>query len=95
MTVGFQTTSTWLAYIGDYNFLDASGWLFAISIVVIVTASLLTPPPREDQIKGLTYASVRESGGKLHQGVTSFDIGLTILVLSLILGMYLYFSFWI
>ncbi len=85
----------WLAYIGDYNFLYASGWLFAISIVVIVTASLLTPPPREDQIKGLTYASVRESGGKLHEGVTSFDIGLTILVLSLVLGMYLYFSFWI
>ena len=85
----------WLAYIGDYSFLYVSGWLFLISLIIISGVSLLTPPPRAEQIDGLTYASIRADGGKLHEDVTWFDITLTIVVLGLVVGMYLFFSFWI
>lgn len=85
----------WLAYIGDYNFLYVSGWLFLISLIIISGVSLMTPPPKAAQIDGLTYASIRKDGGKLHEDVTWFDISLTIVVLGLVLGMYLFFSFWI
>jgi len=35
----------WFVYIGEYNFMYASGWLLAISVVVIVLVSLLSKPP--------------------------------------------------
>ncbi|MBT5185674.1 MAG: sodium/solute symporter, partial [Kordiimonadaceae bacterium] len=89
------SSSPILAFIGDYSFLYASGWLFLISLITIISISLLTPPPRADQIDGLTYASITKDGGKLHEDVTWFDISLTIVVLGLVLGMYLFFSFWI
>jgi len=44
---------TLLPFIGNYNFLYASGWLLAISAFVVVAMSLMTPPPSEEQIKNL------------------------------------------
>lgn len=85
----------WLAYIGDYNFLYSTGWLFAISMVVITVLSLFTAPPSAEKTDDLTYSSIREKGGKLSEGVTSFDIGLSAVVIGLVVVMYLYFSFWL
>jgi len=86
----------WLVYIGNYNFLFATGWLMLISIAAIVGVSLVTAPPNYEQIVGLTYATAtpeqkkerRESWGLL-------EVLITVVVLGLVLGLYLYFSFWL
>jgi SSS family solute:Na+ symporter len=86
----------WLVFVGQYNFLFASGWLLLISILVIVGVSLLTAPPNYEQIAELTYATAtaeqkkenRESWGLV-------EVLMTVVVLGLVLGMYLYFSFWL
>lgn len=90
------TSPDWLVGIGQYNFLFASGWLLLISIVAIVGVSLVTAPPDYKRIAELTYATAtpeqrkenRESWGLV-------EVLMTVLVLGLVLGLYLYFSFWL
>ena len=85
-----------MATLGDFNFLYFSGVLFAISVIVIVTASLLTPAPLDEQIQGLTYASVTaEEKRENRANWNRIDVILTCVVLGLVAGMYLYFSFWL
>jgi SSS family solute:Na+ symporter len=85
-----------LAAIGDFNFLYATGILFAASAVLIVAASLLTPPPVAEKTRGLTYGSIHtESAEEIRK---SWDLGNKLMVttiLVLVLGLYLYFSFWL
>jgi SSS family solute:Na+ symporter len=85
-----------LASIGDFNFLYASGVLFAVSILIIVTASLLTAPPPLEKVRTLTYGGIHdEAGDEIRQ---SWDLGNKLmagLILVLVGGMYLYFSFWL
>jgi solute:Na+ symporter, SSS family len=83
----------WLAAIGDFNFLYASGVLLLVSVVVITAVSLLTAPPAREKLEGLTYAMLDKKD--IRASVKPFDIGLTGVTLSLVLGMYLYFSFWL
>ena len=85
-----------LVYVGEYNFLYATGWLTLISIIVIVGVSLLTAPPNKEQIVGLTYAtSTPEQRKESRESWNYIDVLGTVLVLGLVLGMYLYFSFWL
>lgn len=85
-----------LAQIGDYNFLFASGWLLAISVVVIVVVSLLSKKPSEEQIVGLTYATAtKEQKRENRQSWNKWDVIFSGVVLGLVLAMYLYFSFWL
>ena len=83
----------WLAAIGDFSFLYASGVLLLISIAVVVMGSFLTPAQNEDTVKGLTYASLDRA--EIRATVEKKDIWLTVVTLLLVLGMYLYFSFWL
>lgn len=67
-----------------------------ISILVIITVLLLTPPPKADKIVDLTYATaLPEQKNENRQSWNYVDVIGTIVVLSLVLGMYLYFSFWL
>ena len=85
-----------LAWIGDFNFLYATGVLFALSAIIMVIASFLTPPPPPEKLHGVTYGSVhRESHEEI---VKSWDAGnklMVVLIVGLVLGLYLYFSFWL
>jgi SSS family solute:Na+ symporter len=83
----------WLAAIGDFNFLYATGVLFVISIIVVIGVSLLSKPQDEATLEGLTYASIDKE--EVRSSVEMFDIILTVVVLALVVGMYLYFSFWL
>jgi len=90
------TSPDWLVFVGQYNFLFASGWLLLISIVVIVGMSLLTAPPKYEQIAELTYATATPEQKKENReswGLT--EVLMTCVVLGLVLGLYLYFSFWL
>jgi SSS family solute:Na+ symporter len=86
----------WLAAIGNFNFLYATGVLFAISAVVMIVASFLTPAQAEEKIRGLTYGSVHQIAGE--EIKQSWDLGNKVmvgLILVCVLGMYTYFSFWL
>ena len=86
----------WLVYVGQYNFLFASGWLLLISIVAIVGVSLLTAPPKYEQIVGLTYATATpEQKKERRESWGLVEVLMTVVVLGLVLGLYLYFSFWL
>jgi len=86
----------WLVYVGQYNFLFASGWLLLISIVVIVGVSLLTAPPKYEQIVDLTYATATpEQKKECRESWGLVEVLMTVVVLGLVLGLYLYFSFWL
>ncbi|MBW1790747.1 MAG: sodium/solute symporter, partial [Deltaproteobacteria bacterium] len=90
------TEPGWIVAIGEYNFLFASAWLFGISVVIIVIASLLTKKPDPAQISGLTFATATKKDKKeTRASWNRWDIIGTTVVLSLVLGIYLYFSFWL
>jgi len=82
-----------LAVIGDFNFLYFSGFLFFFSILVVTGVSLLTSPPPDEKICDLTYGSIDRKA--IRATVGKFDIALTVVVLALVVGIYLYFSFWL
>ncbi|MBX3751318.1 MAG: sodium:solute symporter [Opitutaceae bacterium] len=82
--------------IGSYNFLYASGWLLLLSVVVVVGVSLTAPPPDAKQIEGLTYRSItpQQAAENRASWGTAEVVG-TAGVLALVLGIYVYFSFWL
>ena len=82
--------------IGSYNFLYASGWLFLISIVIVVGVSLATPPPNAAQIEGLTYSAITpEQREENRASWGTPEVVATAGVLALVFGIYVYFSFWL
>jgi SSS family solute:Na+ symporter len=84
-----------LAWIADFNFLYFSSVLFVICVAIVIIASLATPAPRTEQIKGLTYGSLTpQDRAEIRASWNAVDVGLTLLVAGLVFGMYLYFSFW-
>jgi len=90
------TSPGWLVYIGEYNFLFATGWLLLLSIVTIVGVSLLTAPPKYEKIAELTYATATpEQKKESRESWGLFEILMTVIILGLVLGLYLYFSFWL
>ena len=85
-----------LAAIGDFNFLYATGVLMLISVIVMVVVSLMTPEPTEEQPRGLTYGSIHPPAEDEIKG--SWDFGNKLmagLIILLVGGMYTYFSFWL
>lgn len=90
------TQPGWLVYIGEYNFLFATGWLLLISSLVVVIVSMLTAPPNYEKIKDLTYSTATaEQKKEVRESWGITEVLMTIVVLGLVLGMYLYFSFWL
>jgi len=82
-----------LAAIGDMNFLYFSGVLFLISVVTIILASLTATAPDPERIRGLTFSSLDRKA--VRDSWDTRDIAATAVVLGLVAGIYIYFSFWI
>lgn len=82
--------------IGQYNFLYASGWLFLISVITVVGASLTAPAQSAASIAGLTYNSLTPTEAAENRASWGWqEVAGTGAVLALVLGIYLYFSFWL
>jgi solute:Na+ symporter, SSS family len=82
--------------IGAYNFLYASGWLLMSSVVVVVVGSWLTAPPTDEQTSGLTYGSITpEQAAENRASWGGAEVWATGVVLALVIGIYVYFSFWL
>jgi SSS family solute:Na+ symporter len=87
-----------LAAVADFNPYYATGVLMLVSAAIIVVASLVTPPPPEDKVRGLTWGSVHHDPAAEAEIKASWDIGNVVMgtaILVCVLGMYLYFSFWL
>lgn len=81
---------------GTINFLYYSGMLFLVSVIVVVVASLTAPAPAPASIAGLTYSEItKEQHDETRRSIGMADILGTIVVLGMVLGIYLYFSFWL
>jgi len=89
---GKEPTSL-LNQIADFNFLYASGVLFAATVFLVVLVSNLTAPPREENVKGLTWQSIDKK--MVRDSWSTIDLITTAIVLGCVLAIYGYFSFWI
>ena len=85
-----------LGSIGAFNGYYFAGVLFLISVILIIGISLLTDAQPEAQIAGLTFGSVTAEHRAEDQASVGWPDYLgTAVVLGLVLGIYLYFSFWL
>jgi len=92
---GIIASGGFLAAVANLNFLYASGWLFVMSILVIVGASLTAPPQPVEEIAGLTYGGFTpQAEEEKRQSWGTADIAASVGVMGLVVGVYLYFSFW-
>ena len=82
-----------LAYIGDINFLYFSGMLFLFCSIFICAVSYRTEPPNQSNLDGLTYHTMDKE--LIRESWDRKDVFATGVILSLVLAIYLYFSFWI
>lgn len=93
---GKRETPEFLAAAGDFNFLYFSGVLFGVSLLIVIVVSLLTPRPSLQQIAGLTFATTSPQDRQMNRANWNrWDVLLTGLILVLLAGIYLYFSFWL
>ena len=90
---GKNKTPALLATIGDFNFLYFSSVLFLICVTTCIVASLGGERPDRDCIKGLTFGSLDRAAVRASWDFK--DVVATAVVLSLVAGLYLYFSLWL
>jgi SSS family solute:Na+ symporter len=96
VTSGAAVNDGFVGAVGSFNAYYFSGVLFLFSVVLVVLVSLMTPPPSDAQVAGLTYSSVtpkQQAENRASYGTP--DIVGTVIVLGLVLAVYLYFSFWL
>ncbi len=79
-----------------FNFLYYSGVLLLVSTVIIIAASLTAPAQDPKSISGLTYSAISpEDRAEIRASWNKWDVIATAFVLSLVVGFYTYFSFWL
>jgi SSS family solute:Na+ symporter len=84
------------ANIAAFNFLYYSGVLLVISVIVVVGLSLLTEAPGEEKTKGITWGGLSaEDRLAIRNSWDAKDVIASGVVLAMVLGVYVYFSFWL
>jgi len=89
-TDGPPTFWTWYAGI---NFLHFAIYLFAVCVAILVGVSLLTRPPPDEQLNGLTFATTMAGDREVSRASWNrWDVIQSVLIVALILGILFYFS---
>jgi Predicted symporter len=90
----FQTSLTGALHdFATINFLYFCIYLFLFSVAIMVTVSLLTPKPSEEQIRGLTFATtVAEDRAASRASWNKWDVILSLIVVAIIVSIFCYFS---
>ena len=86
-------TKTLMNHVADFNFLYASGVLFGLTTFLVVLVSHLTSPPKEENLSGLTWYTIDKK--MVRDSWTFIDLVTSAIVLACVVGIYVYFSFWI
>jgi SSS family solute:Na+ symporter len=90
--IGKGSLDGFLFYYADINFLHFAVLLFAICTTVLVTVSLLTPPPPAEQIAGLTFADRTPVEARSTEAAwRRKDLVLTLLLILGVAAVWLYF----
>jgi SSS family solute:Na+ symporter len=76
----------------DINFLHFAVLLFAVCTAVLVAVSLVTPPPSEEQVAGLTFATLRQDRAGDGAGSKGVQVALTLGLVLCVAGLWIYFS---
>jgi len=84
--------SLWYAF-GDLNFLTFAVWFFLFCVAVCVVVSLLTPPQPEEQVHGLTYATLSdEHRAELKASYNLWDVLASALVVAIVVWVMVTFT---
>jgi SSS family solute:Na+ symporter len=76
----------------EINFLHFAAMLFVICVVVLVAGSLTGPPPRPEQVEGITIGSARARSKEETRAGRALDLALSALVVLGVLATWAYFS---
>ena len=95
--VSFSSIETgFLKDLADFNFLYYSGILFLISVIIMILTSIKTASIDQPQTNGLSYDTLTEEDKKeIRASWNHWDVIGTTIILGTVLGIYLYFSFWL
>jgi SSS family solute:Na+ symporter len=85
-----------LKNIADFNFLYYSGILFLVSLIIMIMTSIITQNKEAEQNNGLSYDTLTEADKReIRESWNYWDIIGTVIVLGCVLGIYIYFSYWL
>lgn len=83
----------WLFTFADINFLHFCLFLFAFCVVLLVGVSLVTKPPSEESLEGLTYETTVSADKDASRASWDWtDVAHSAVVVAIILAILLYFS---
>jgi len=88
-----ESMPDFLIAFGTFQWLYFCLILFAVSVIVMVAVSLLTPRPPAERLAGLTFATITAAEkGEIRKTWNKWDVIHTIIILSVIAAVYLYFT---
>ena len=88
-----EALSAWLYTFADINFLHFAIFLFLFCVFLLFVASAVTPPPPEESIRGLTYATtVSADKAKSRATWNRTDVVLSLIVVAVVVLVLAYFS---
>jgi solute:Na+ symporter, SSS family len=91
-TIGKDASGLW-GWLANVNFLYFAPALFAFCILLMVVVSLLTKAPSEEQLKGLTFASLTpEDRAESRASWNKWDVINSLIILAIIACIMVYFS---
>ena len=92
LNVAPDDTGLWASF-ATINFAHMAIFIFVASVIVCTIVSLLTAPPDESQIEGLTFGTLTEEQKKASKNSYSmFDIAVSILLVVIVITILSYFT---
>ena len=88
--------ATMLGALGSFNGYYFAGVLFLFSVILIVAVSYMTEAPTAAKVEGLVFGSVTDAQKAENRASWGWkEVAGSAVVLGLVTGIYLYFSFWV
>jgi len=95
MQVGYETSGFEfgaMQWFVDINWLYFCFLLFVFTCVLIFVVSAFTPKASDEQLEGLTYATIsKEQKAEIHTGMSVWDMFHSGVVLAIVAAIYIYF----
>lgn len=88
-----ENSEGFMASFAAINFAHLAIYLFLIYVVVCIVVSLMTTPPSEERIKGLTFGTLtEEQKNSAKNSYNILDIVASVLLIAVMIGIMVYFT---